>query len=102
MAGNVPGVSAGDGQGPNRTMEVPTLTIVCREGPRPADDIFLYGGAGIGGEQQGVVGVVPAQRVSFTFARSKTPLIDRWIEGKHAQPEPKFNRTLPRRGLLAA
>jgi hypothetical protein len=25
-------------------MEVPTLTIACHEGPRPADDIFLYDG----------------------------------------------------------
>ena len=41
-AGDVPGVSAGGGQGPDGTMEVLTLTIFCREGHPPADDIFAY------------------------------------------------------------
>jgi hypothetical protein len=44
MAGDVPGVSAGGGQGPGGTMEVPTLTIFCRKGRPPADDIFAYSG----------------------------------------------------------
>jgi hypothetical protein len=35
-------VSVGGGQGPGGTMEVPTLTIFCREGHPPADDIFAY------------------------------------------------------------
>jgi pimeloyl-ACP methyl ester carboxylesterase len=41
-AGDVPGVSGSGGQGPGGTMEVPTLTIFCREGHPPADDIFTY------------------------------------------------------------
>ena len=32
VADDVPGVSPGGGQGPGGTMEVPTLTIFCREG----------------------------------------------------------------------
>src|SRR5579859_4782827 len=39
-----PGVSSADGRGPGGTMEVPTLTIFCREGHPPADDIFAYWG----------------------------------------------------------
>ena len=41
---DVPSVSAGGGQGPGGTMEVPTLTIFCHEGLPPADDIFLHSG----------------------------------------------------------
>ena len=41
---DAPGVSAGGGQGPGGTMEVPTLTIFRREGRPPADDIFVYSG----------------------------------------------------------
>jgi hypothetical protein len=43
-AGDVPGVSGVGGRGPGGTMEVPALAIFCREGPRPADDIFAYPG----------------------------------------------------------
>jgi len=42
--GEASGVSAGGGQGPGGTMEVPTLTIACHEGRPPADDIFAYSG----------------------------------------------------------
>jgi hypothetical protein len=42
--GGASGVSAGGGQGPGGTMEVPTLTIFCREGRPPADDILAYCG----------------------------------------------------------
>jgi hypothetical protein len=42
--GGASGVSAGGGQGPGGTMEVLTLTIFCREGRPPADDIFAYCG----------------------------------------------------------
>lgn len=35
---------AGGERGPGGTMEVPTLTIFCREGRPPADDIFAYSG----------------------------------------------------------
>ena len=43
-AGDAPGVSSGDGRGPEGTMEVPALTIFCHEGDPPADDIFAYPG----------------------------------------------------------
>jgi hypothetical protein len=43
-AGDVPGVSAGVGQGPGGTMKVRTLTIACHEGYPPADAIFAYSG----------------------------------------------------------
>jgi hypothetical protein len=43
-AGDVPGVSAGAGQGPGGTMKVRTLTIACHEGYPPADAIFVYSG----------------------------------------------------------
>ncbi len=42
----MPDVSAGGGRGPSGTMEVPTLTVVCREGLPPAHDIFLHDGCG--------------------------------------------------------
>ena len=45
MAVDAPGVSAGGGQGPGGTVEVTTLTIFCREGHPPADDIFAYPGS---------------------------------------------------------
>jgi hypothetical protein len=44
IAVDVPGVSAGGGQGPDGTMEVLTLAIFCLEGHPPADGIFAYSG----------------------------------------------------------
>jgi len=44
MADDAPGVSAGGGQDPGGTMEVPMHTIFCREGRPPADDMFAYWG----------------------------------------------------------